>query len=29
MIAGSTFTHTLRRKKGIIGTFKMTIYQIN
>jgi len=29
MIAGSTFTRTLRRKKGIIGAFKMTIYEIN
>jgi len=29
MIAGSTFTRTLRRKKGIIRAFKMTIYEIN
>jgi len=29
MIAGSTFTRTLRRKKGIIGAFKMTIYVID
>jgi len=29
MIAGSTFTRALRRKKGIIGAFKTTTYEIN
>jgi len=27
LIAGSTFTRTLRRKKGIIAPFKMTLYE--
>jgi len=29
LIAGSTFTRTLRRKKGIIAAFKMTLYEID
>jgi len=29
LIAGSTFTRTLRRKKGSIAAFKMTLYEID
>jgi len=29
MIAGSTFTHTVRRKRGVIAAFKMTLYELD